>query len=153
MDYNFLWRINIYSGMVIRSFLPMYRFKNISNSFSQHSVAGEIMSKVEQLFKTVDFSGETDFKDRLRKHLFESREKAISDQDSRVGNEDGSSRKSSARPLSLDELELVNAAGDLAMQQHNPAGRAKSKFLQKGQENNSWTNTFSGKITDHETGE
>ena len=85
------------------------------------------MSNVEQFFNSVDFSGETDLKDRLRKQLFGNREQSISDQNSRNKNDDGSSRKIPARQLSLDELELVNAAGDLAMQQRNSAKREKSK--------------------------
>ena len=99
------------------------------------------MSKAEQIFKTVDFSVETDLKERLRKQLFENREIKLSEKGLRdngdndgsqvvgkvvgnVGNGGGSSagrntggRRSSARQLSFDELDLVNAAGNIAMQQ------------------------------------
>lgn len=111
------------------------------------------MSKVEQFFNTVDFSGETDLKDRLRKKLFGNREQSISDQNSRNKNDDCSSRKIPARQLSLDELELVNAAGNPAMQQQNSAKRDKSKPLLEGQRKSLWDNTFSGTIADHDAEE
>ena len=115
------------------------------------------MSKVEQFFNKVDFSGETDLKDRLRNQLFGNTKKSISEQDFRdrsagISNEI-SNRKTQARQLSLDELELVNAAGNLAMQQQSSASRTKSKQLQEGQGKNPWDSTFSGKITDHDAGE
>jgi hypothetical protein len=115
------------------------------------------MSKVEQFFNKVDFSGETDLKDRLRNQLFGNTKKSISEQDFRdrsagISNEI-SNRKTPARQLSLDELELVNAAGNLAMQQQSSASRTKSKQLPEGQGKNPWDSTFSGKITDHDAGE
>lgn len=118
--------------------------------FNQYTAVGEKMSKVEQFFNTVDFSGETDLKDRLRKQLFGNREQSISDQNSRNRNDDDSSRKFPARQLSLDELELVNAAGDPAMQQQNSAKREKSKQLPEGQGKIPWDNSFSGKTAVHD---
>lgn len=124
---------------------------------SRKTAAGEKMSKVEQFFNKVDFSGETDLKDRLRNQLFGNTKKSISEQDFRdrsagISNEI-SNRKTQARQLSIDELEHVNAAGNLAMQQQSSASRTKSKQLLEGQGKNPWDNTFSGKITDHDAGE
>lgn len=124
---------------------------------SRKTAAGEKMSKVELFFNKVDFSGETDLKDRLRNQLFGNTKKSISEQDFRdrsagISNEI-SNRKTQARQLSLDELEHVNAAGNLAMQQQSSASRTKSKQLPEGQGKNPWDSTFSRKITDHDAGE
>ena len=49
------------------------------------------MSKAEQIFKTADFSVETDLKERLRKQLFENREIELSEKGLRDnGDNDGS---------------------------------------------------------------
>lgn len=111
------------------------------------------MSKVEEFFNKVDFSGETDFRDRLRKQLFENNKKSISEQDFRNQSAEINGRRTPARQLSLDELELVNAAGNPAMQQQSSAKRVTSKQLLERQGNNPWDNTFSGKITDHDAEE
>ena len=131
------------------------------------------MSKAEQIFKTVDFSVETDLKERLRKQLFENREiklseKGLRDNDNNdgsqvvgkvvgnVGNGGGSSagrntggRRSSARQLSFDELDLVNAAGNIAMQQDS-SGRGKPGKAKDSQNKNSWNNPFSGNLLDND---
>ena len=131
------------------------------------------MSKAEQIFKTADFSVETDLKERLRKQLFENREIKLSEKGLRdngdndgsqvvgkvvgnVGNGGGSSagrntggRRSSARQLSFDELDLVNAAGNIAMQQDS-SGKAKPAKPKDHQSKNPWNNPFSGNILDND---
>ena len=110
------------------------------------------MSKAEQLFKEVDFSHETDFKDRLRKHLFEDSEKSLSNKEWRDGSDGVYDRRVSARQLSLEELEHVNAAGILGVNQglRNPVNRLKFKRPHDWQEKSPWTDSFSGDIPDHD---
>ena len=116
------------------------------------------MSKAEQIFRTADFSVETDLKERLRKQLFENREITLSGKglrDSGGGNVVGSvgrnagGRRSSARQLSFDELDLVNAAGNIAMQQDS-SGRGKPGKAKDSQNKNSWNNPFSGNLLDND---
>ena len=70
------------------------------------------MSKAEQIFESADFSGETDFKDRLRVRLFD--EHQSSSLESVVQRSTPQSREKTApgRVLSFEELEKVSAAGD-----------------------------------------
>ena len=57
------------------------------------------MNKLEDLFKNADFSSETDFKETLRNRLFGANAKQ-----NQVGG---------LRRLSLDDISMVNAAGDV----------------------------------------
>ena len=124
------------------------------------------MSKAEQIFKTADFSVETDLKERLRKQLFENgeitlSEKGLGDSSDKggggnvVGSVVGSvgrnagGRRSSARQLSFDELDLVNAAGNIAMQQDS-SGRGKAGKAKDSQNKNPWNNPFSGNLLDND---
>ena len=120
------------------------------------------MSKAEQIFKTADFSVETDLKERLRKQLFENREitlseKGLGDSSDKGGggNVVGSvgriagGRRSSARQLSFDELDLVNAAGNIAMQQDSSGSRKPGK-AKDSRNNNPWNNPFSGNLLDND---
>lgn len=142
---------------------------NKQGTLRVYTGTGEIMSKAEQIFKTVDFSVETDLKERLRKQLFENREIKLSEKGSRdnsdndgskvvgnVGSGVGSSagrnaggRRSSARQLSFDELDLVNAAGSIAMQQDS-SGKAKPAKPKDPRGKNPWSNPFSGNILDND---
>ncbi len=77
------------------------------------------MSKAEQIFKSADFSEDTDFKDRLRARLFENKGPASS------ARSDGNDQKQSVpdrfskRILSFEELDMVSAAGDNAQYQNS----------------------------------
>ena len=74
------------------------------------------MKNVELIFKSADFSRETDFKNRLRTQLFDDYMKPSLVQNS-FSVKKGSGRSGRfARELSVDELELVTAAGDIAVQ-------------------------------------
>lgn len=75
------------------------------------------MSKAEELFEKVDFSLETDLKDRLRNQLFKNGGESASRQDAMHGNREKGGRKGSVRKLDFEELEYVNAAGNTAMQE------------------------------------
>ena len=119
------------------------------------------MSKAEQIFKTADFSVETDLKERLRKQLFENGEITLSEKglgdssDKGGGNVVGSvgrnagGRRSSARQLSFDELDLVNAAGNIAMQQDS-SGRGKAGKAKDSRNKNPWNSPFSGNLLDND---
>lgn len=128
------------------------------------------MSKAEQIFKTADFSVETDLKERLRKQLFENGEITLSEKGlgdssdkggggnvvgSVGGNVVGSvgrnagGRRSSARQLSFDELDLINAAGNIAMQQDS-SGRGKAGKAKDSQSKNPWNSPFSGNLLDND---
>ena len=108
------------------------------------------MSKAEQVFKTVDFSAGTDLKERLRKQLFENNENFLLEKGLREDSNKASSRKGSARQLSFDELEMVNAAGILAMQSQNLKDRVKPKLFQNILENNSLNDPFFQNDPDHD---
>ena len=108
------------------------------------------MNKAEQFFNTVDFSVETDFKERLRKQLFESSEGSISEQSLHDNKAAVHKKKESARELSLDELEMVNAAGNIAMQGQTLTNRAKSKPIQDKTGLDPWAKPFSGNIADQD---
>lgn len=69
------------------------------------------MSKVEQIFESVDFSEDTDLKDRLRAQLFGDNNPASSSIVAFPGNRNSGGRSMSGRILSFDELEMVSAAG------------------------------------------
>ena len=119
------------------------------------------MSKAEQIFKTADFSVETDLKERLRKQLFENGEITLSEKGLRDSSDKGGGnvvgsvgrnaggRRSSARQLSFDELDLVNAAGNIAMQQDS-SGRGKPGKAKDSQNKNPWNNPFSGNLLDND---
>lgn len=120
------------------------------------------MSKAEQIFKTADFSVETDLKERLRKQLFENGEITLSGKGLRDSSDKGGGgnvvgsvgrnaggRRSSARQLSFDELDLVNAAGNIAMQQDS-SGRGKPGKAKDSQNKNPWNNPFSGNLLDND---
>lgn len=120
------------------------------------------MSKAEQIFKTADFSVETDLKERLRKQLFENREitlsgKGLGDSSDKGGGgnvvgsvgRNAGGRRSSARQLSFDELDLVNAAGNIAMQQES-TGIGKAGKAKDSQNKNPWNNPFSGNLLDND---
>ena len=108
------------------------------------------MSKAEQFFNTVDFSVETDFKERLRKQLFESSEGSISEQSLHDNKAAVHKKKESARELSLDELEMVNAAGNIAMQEKTFINEIKYQYKRLKSEIVIYTDeipeTISGKI-------
>ena len=136
------------------------------------------MNKAEQFFNTVDFSIETDFKDRLRKQLFEKfensertiPEQSLSDDSGDVNNAvsinadaananaintdvinaDFHKRKDSARELSFDELELVNAAGNISMHGQTLINKNKSKPIQDKPDASPWSKPFCGNISDHD---
>ena len=76
----------------------------------QETEAGAEMSKVEQVFKSADFSGETDLKLRLRAQLFNN---------TGTFSNGRSSRRGKIRELRFDELDQVTAAGDIHGQQKN----------------------------------
>lgn len=120
------------------------------------------MSKAEQIFKTADFSVETDLKERLRKQLFENgeitlSEKGLGDSSDKGGGgnvvgsvgRNAGGRRSSARQLIFDELDLVNAAGNIAMQQ-DFSGRGKAGKAKDSRNKNSWNNPFSGNLLDND---
>ena len=110
------------------------------------------MNKAEQFFNTVDFSVETDFKERLRKQLFESSEGSISEQSLHDNKAAVHKKKESARELSLDELEMVNAAGNIAMQEKTLINRVKPKPILDKPDQNPWNKSLSGNIADQENG-
>lgn len=110
------------------------------------------MSKAEQFFNTVDFSVETDFKERLRKQLFENSDRSISEQSLQDKSADVHKRKESARELSIEELDMVNAAGNIAMQGKTLVNRTKSKPIQDKPDQNPWNKPLSGNIADQENG-
>ena len=68
------------------------------------------MSKVEQIFRSADFSEETDLKMRLRAQLFNN---------AGTFSNGRSSRRGKIRELRFDELDQVTAAGDIHSQQGN----------------------------------
>lgn len=85
------------------------------------------MSKAENIFKGADFSTETDFKDRLRTQLFGGEDNSSSRQVKPVFKVYSGKGRSNARELSMDELDLVTAAGDKAMLKNTNA----EEILQK----------------------
>jgi len=79
------------------------------------------MNNAELIFKSADFSRETDFKSRLRTQLFDDYMKPSLVQNS-FSVKKGSGRSGRfARELSVEELELVTAAGDIAVQSSSEA--------------------------------
>ena len=108
------------------------------------------MNKAEQFFNTVDFSVETDFKERLRKQLFESSEGSISEQSLHDNKAAVHKKKESDRELSLDELEMVNAAGNIAMQEKTFINRVKPKPIMDKPDQNPWNKPLSGNIADQD---
>lgn len=127
---------------LIRSYKP--------GNVSVYTGTGEKMIKAEQVFKKVDFSVETDFKERLRQQLFEQKERARSEQVLREGSVEAGRRKTGGRQLSFDELDLVNAAGSIDMQQES-AGRGNPGKDRDRQRKTPWNNTFSGNLFDNDT--
>lgn len=111
------------------------------------------MNKAEQFFNTVDFSVETDFKERLRKQLFDNIERSFSEQNLKYNSADihnTQKKRKSARELSIDELEMVNAAGNISMQEKALRNRVKSKPIQDRPDQNPWNTPFSGNIANHD---
>lgn len=161
---------------IICIFIDVFMLElSISIEVGNTLVTGEKMNKAEQFFNTVDFSIETDFKERLRKQLFENSERTIpeqslSDDSGDVNNTDSINtdvtdtnavnadvinaniykRKDSARELSFDELELVNAAGNISMQGQTLINRSKSKPIQDKTDASPWSKPFCGNISDHD---
>ena len=74
------------------------------------------MKNAELIFKSADFSRETDFKNRLRTQLFDDYMKPSLIQNSFSVKKSSGRSGRFARELSVDELELVTAAGDIAVQ-------------------------------------
>ena len=70
------------------------------------------MSKAEHIFESADFSGETDFKERLRVQLFDDNSPASSELIDQNADLRFDKKETYGRILSFDELEMVSAAGD-----------------------------------------
>lgn len=85
------------------------------------------MSKAEQIFESADFSGETDFKDRLRVQLFDDNTPASSELVDQNADQKSDKKETYGQILSFDELEMVSAAGDSTSYRNQAALKTQRK--------------------------